>query len=184
VVQNHRNAPTPNPAVPRDEAEADKALAEIGDAQRRVATAQVRAEKRIAAIQAQLARDTAADRTLIDNRLNGLYLWAKAKQQSSAGQEAEKTIKLASGVLSWRQAPPHVEINGNDETIIAWIRRRRSFAQFIKTTHTLRRQAMIQNRVKASQIPGVSLVSDMMFYAQPAGATSDDKLAIRDKTEE
>lgn len=109
--------------VPRTDAQAEQQLAQIGALDRDIAAAKVQRDEAVALLEAQHAART---KPLIEDaeRLReGLEEWAVANR-ARLTEGGKKSVKLATGEISWRSSGIKVEVEGDEAKILAAISKR------------------------------------------------------------
>jgi len=158
-------------AVPaaRDAAEADAFIARIGELQRQVllhegalAESIAKAKEATAAIVADLSAE-------MDRLTRGLQIWAEANRHALTDGGRTKTVKLGTGTIAWRLAPPAVKLT-KPADVLAWLLGHER-EEFLRRKVEIDKAAMLSMADAAATIPGVTIASSgEEFVIEPAGA--------------
>lgn len=146
-----------NVAVPQSKDEADDYIVSIGDAQRALMLLKAAQDEQMAAVKKSYADEAAPLVRDVADLTEGLRLWCEANRGELTGKGKTKTARFASGEVSWRNCPPTVTIKAADK-VIERIRQHRLF-QFLRTTVSIDKEAMLADKDTAAQIAGVSIKS-------------------------
>ena len=148
----------PNLPVPQDDAAAREAIRELGQRQREVVRIQARMNDRIAAEKDRAAEAAAPHQTRITALTEGLRVWAEANRERLTGGRG-KTVRLATGVISWRFRPAKVTLRAIDQVIEA-IKIAGLGRHFLRVKEEVNKEALLADRETAAGLPGVSIGSD------------------------
>ena len=166
MPKNKRAAETATPPKNRDEAEAY--LEWIGIYQRQIQLKKIALAEAIANVTAEMEADTADLVKENDRLFRGLQLWAEANRHALTDAGKTKTVRMNNGTIAWRQAPPSVQIKGQ-EAVLAYLMQENG-EEFLRTKVEINREAMLANAEKASKIPGVTIKSaGESFVIEPVG---------------
>ncbi|MCE2759537.1 MAG: host-nuclease inhibitor Gam family protein [Acetobacteraceae bacterium] len=165
MAKNKRAAETATPPVNRDEAETY--LARIGEIQRLTQLNKTALAEAVARVTAEMEASSAKLAEEHDRLFRGLQLWAEANRHALTDGGKTKTVRMANGTIAWRQAPPSVQIKGQ-EAVLAWLME--NTIGFLRTKVEINREAMLANAEQASKIPGVTIKSaGESFVIEPVG---------------
>jgi phage host-nuclease inhibitor protein Gam len=165
MAKNKRAAETATPPVNRDEAETY--LARIGEIQRLTQLNKTALAEAVARVTAEMEASSAKLAEEHDRLFRGLQLWAEANRHALTDGGKTKTVRMANGTIAWRQAPPSVQIKGQ-EAVLAWLME--NTIGFLRTKVEINREAMLANAEQASNIPGVTIKSaGESFVIEPVG---------------
>lgn len=154
--------------APRDRAEAEAFLAEIGTAQRQLSVIEAALAEATAAAKVRAEAEAQPHNALIEERTRGLQLWAEANRAALTADGKTKTVQLATGDVAWRQLPPSVRITKLPEVIAAL--HRLGLGRFLRTKVEVDKQAMLKEAEVATTVPGVTIGSvGEEFVVAPAG---------------
>lgn len=143
-----------------------------------------RVEVWIDAIEAQYLDETSTWRELIGTKRDAADARVKAEEAARkelVGQIAayffahrgelldgdRRSVDVADARVGLRTTPPAVQIDGDEQAVIAELERRR-LERFIRRTPTVNREAMLADREAAERVPGVSIVQGDQFYVELA----------------
>lgn len=171
-----------NLPVPQSDAEAEQMIAQLGAIQRDLAEAQNHHNAQVSALETAFAEVKKASQQAQTAITEGLAIWASAHRDRLTNGGRTKTVQLASGVILWRlgaSSVTHRALKVDEVVALVWERinerfaiaedKRRSrkdretarieaerFRQFLRTTVTLNKDAMHEDREFAETLPGVS----------------------------
>jgi phage host-nuclease inhibitor protein Gam len=166
MPKNKRAAETATPPKHRDEAEAY--LEQIGIIQREIQLNKMALAEAIANVTAEMEEASAKLAAEHDRLFRGLQLWAEANRHALTDGGKTKTVRLGNGTIAWRQAPPSVQIKGQ-ESVLAYLMEKKG-EEFLRTKVEINREAMLANPEQASKIPGVTIKSaGESFVIEPVG---------------
>jgi phage host-nuclease inhibitor protein Gam len=166
MAKNKRAAETAAPPKHRDEAEAY--LERIGSIQREIQLNKTALAEAIANVTAEIEASSAKLGEEHDRLFRGLQLWAEANRHALTDGGKTKTVRLGNGTIAWRQAPPSVQIKGQ-EAVLAYLMEKKG-EEFLRTKVEINREAMLANAEQASKIPGVTIKSaGESFVIEPVG---------------
>lgn len=166
MPKNKRAAETATPPKNRDEAEAY--LERIGSIQREIQLNKTALAEAIANVTAEIEASSAKLAEENDRLFRGLQLWAEANRHALTDAGKTKTVRMNNGTIAWRQAPPSVQIKGQ-EAVLAYLMEKKG-KEFLRTKVEINREAMLANAEQASKIPGVTIKSaGESFVIEPVG---------------
>jgi phage host-nuclease inhibitor protein Gam len=166
MAKNKRAAETATPPKNRDEAEAY--LERIGSIQREIQLNKTALAEAIANVTAEIEASSAKLAEENDRLFRGLQLWAEANRHALTDGGKTKTVRMNNGTIAWRQAPPSVQIKGQ-EAVLAYLMEKKG-EEFLRTKVEINREAMLANAEQASKIPGVTIKSaGESFVIEPVG---------------
>jgi phage host-nuclease inhibitor protein Gam len=165
MAKNKRAAETATPPKNRDEAEAY--LEQIGLIQREIQLNKMALAEAVARVTAEMEASSAKLSEEHDRLFRGLQLWAEANRHALTDGGKTKTVRMANGTIAWRQAPPSVQIKGQ-EAVLAWLMENK--IGFLRTKVEINREAMLAHPAFAAKIPGVTIKSaGEAFVIEPVG---------------
>jgi len=166
MAKNKRAAETATPPKHRDEAEGY--LEQIGLIQREIQLNKMALAEAVANVTAEMEASSAKLTEEHDRLFRGLQLWAEANRHALTDGGKTKTVRLGNGTIAWRQAPPSVQIKGQ-EAVLAYLMEKKG-EEFLRTKVEINREAMLANAEQASKIPGVTIKSaGESFVIEPVG---------------
>jgi phage host-nuclease inhibitor protein Gam len=154
--------------VPQSRDEVNEAIAELGRGQRERLRIETAMNDEIAAIKAkhEAAAKPIGDR--ISELTKGIALWCEANRSSLTRDGKVKFHEFATGVVNWRKRPHSIVARGVDAVLA--ILKQRGLKQFIRTTETIDKDAMLktdETRALAATIPGVKVDQKEDFVVKP-----------------
>jgi phage host-nuclease inhibitor protein Gam len=144
--------------VPQDRAEAERALARLGEIQRSQAVTAKALEETIA--QAKTKADEEA-RPLVEEAAlltRGLEIWATANRLTLTDGNRTKTVKLAGGEIAWRSKPPSVKLKDVPSVVSALVSL--GLERFLRRKVEVNKEAMLAEPAIAATVAGVTIASD------------------------
>lgn len=145
--------------------EVNEAIAQIGAAQRerdRIATAM---NEELAAVRARYEQEAAPHAGVIEQFRQGIHIWAEANRVELTRDGKTKTVKLASGEISWRTRPPKVRITG--EGIVAEALKRLGLERFLRTKVEIDKNAILADPDAVAGVKGIALSQGEDFVIRP-----------------
>jgi phage host-nuclease inhibitor protein Gam len=153
----------------RDAAEATAFLARIGELNREVLLQEAALAETISQSKQSTATIVAALTAEADTLGRGLQLWAEANRHALTDGGKTKTVKLGTGTVAWRLAPPAVRIKGADAVLAHLLDQ--GMEEFLRRKVEIDKTAMLSMPEAAAKIPGVTIASSgEEFVIEPAGA--------------
>ena len=150
--------------VPANQIEAEQLLGDIGKLQRQVAGIELRMNERLAGIKASYEQEAQPLNAEIDEKFRALHAWAEAhRDELLAGRG--KTVKLATGELSWRISPPSVRVTKPEAVIEAL--GRLGLERFVRTKKEIDKQAVLAEPGAVAGVKGISVTHPEEFVAKP-----------------
>lgn len=155
--------------APRDRAEAEEMLAQLGAVQRDLALAEAALAETVAGAKAAAEAAARPLQAQQEALLRGLQLWAEANRHALTEGGRTKTVKLATGEIAWRARPPKVvlrDLTAVQEALVSL-----GLQRFLRTKVEVNKEAMLAEPAVARQVPGVSIGSEgEEFVAAPVAA--------------
>ncbi len=148
-----------NVPVPQDDSEAREAIREIGDLNREVLRIEAEMNDRIAALQQEYGARVAPLREQALTKQEGLRMFCEANRARLTNGGKVKYHRFATGEISWRLRPARVTIRGK-EAVITAIKAARLGKKFLRVREDINKEAMLEDRVTAAAIKGVTIGSD------------------------
>lgn len=143
-------------AAPRNREEAEATLATVGRAQQVMAQLEAEMNAEIIAVKESFESHAAPLRDSIEVLFKGLHQWAHANREELLGDGTSKTVKLATGELSWRWTPSAVTVKGVEKVIESI--ESSGFAElddFIRVTSELDKEAILKDRDTLEILQGI-----------------------------
>jgi phage host-nuclease inhibitor protein Gam len=151
-------------AVPKTQAEAEQLLGRIGKLQRQVAFVEVEMNEELAKVKGRFEGVAQPKLAEIDRSFQALHAWAEANKTTLLKGKA-KTVKLATGEISWRSTPPAVMLK-NVAGVIAQLKDK-GLLDFLRIKVEVNKEAILAEPAKAAGIKGLKIESREEFVAKP-----------------
>lgn len=171
LVQEQPEPKEALPQWPHDLVEATAVLDLIGHLYRNAVVLSAEADEKIAKIRAEA---DAAIRPLQEKAgqcFKDLQTFAEANRAELTEDGEQKTVRLATGTMSWRDDPPSVRVEDKEAAIKDATRRR--LRRFLRPKVELNKRAMLADPLVAQRIAGVTIVQGETFYIKPEKSTDD-----------
>lgn len=146
-----------NLPVPQNRDEAAGTVTAIGELNRSVARLEADMNDELASIKESYEARAAPLKLAIEEKTEGLKMWAEANRVTLTGGDKTKTVDLGTGVLKWRLRPPSVRLSGV-EAIIERLRTL-GLGRFLRTKEEVDKEAMQREPDLARTVTGVSIGS-------------------------
>lgn len=150
--------------APADRDEASKLLASIGRLQRRVEDLETRMNNRLAAIKEDYSEQAKPLLEELEAQFSALHTWAEAHRQELLDGKG-KSLRLASGVLSWRTTPPKVTVTKVD-AVLERLRALR-LEEFIRTKEEVDKHRVLEDPETVKGVKGISISQREEFVCKP-----------------
>ncbi len=151
-------------AVPRTREEAEALLGAIGLAQREVVRIEADMNDRLSAIKAAAEQAAAPYNDDIEASFKALHAWAEAHRDTLC--ERGKTVRLATGEISWRQRPPSVRITGLEKVLETL--RRLGLERFLRQKIEVDKEHVLRDPAAVAGVRGIAVVTGVEdFVARP-----------------
>lgn len=144
--------------APQSREEAEQMLARLGEIQREQLLLSAALEETIQAERTRVEAQAAPLRTEGEQLQRGIQLWAEAHRPSLTQEGRTKTVKLATGEISWRARPPSVKIKDLPNVLERLIQL--GLARFVRLKQEVNREAMLAEPSVATAVPGVTISSE------------------------
>lgn len=146
-----------NLPVPQTRDEAAALVTTIGELGRQKARLEADMNDKLARIKEGYEQKAAPLKSAIDEKTEGLKIWAEANRTALTGGDKSKTVDLGTGVLKWRLRPPSVRISGF-EAVIERLKAA-GLARFLRTKEEINKDAMQAEPDVARAVAGVAIGS-------------------------
>jgi phage host-nuclease inhibitor protein Gam len=143
--------------VPRNRAEAEYWIRQIGEHRREAVRIETEMNDEIALIKARHEEQARPYRDDIEALLEGLQAWAVANRDDLTGGGKRQSAELATGLVLWRVLPPKVTIRKAEMVIEAL--KKLGLTRFIRVREELNKEAMLDDQEAARLVPGVTIGS-------------------------
>lgn len=173
------SAKTISIAAPRSQEEAERMLFSIGANQRQIRAIEVRMNDMLAEARAAFEAEAQPLNAAIEDEFAALHAWAEANKDSLLHGKA-KTVRLATGELSWRTSPPSVRVTKPEDVLERL--RQLGLERFVRTKHEINKEAVLAEPDAVSGVKGISVMQKEEFVAKPF-ETEIEKATLAAKTE-
>ena len=157
MARSKTTTSTDNLPVPGSKADAAEQLAQIGTLRRSIDARKGEADNQIAAISAEVDKSLEADRERLGALEAGLVKFCQDNRDELTDGGKTKTIKFASGRVSFRNRPMSVSIRKTVDVIARL--RALNLDRFIRVKEEVNKDAMLEEPKAASAIEGVTIKS-------------------------
>lgn len=154
-----------NQDVPQTRDEANEAVAEIGRLQRDRTRIEADMNADLASVRAQYEGKAKPLGEQITQLTRGVHVWAEANRDALTGNGRTKTVKLASGEISWRMRPPSVAVRGMAAVIEAL--KALKLKRFIRVREELDKEAVLADPDAVGSVKGISITQREDFVIKP-----------------
>ena len=144
--------------------DAETLLADIGHNQRRVTEIEAAMNDRLSAIKAEFEQPAAPFNDAIKAKFASLQVRAEANREDLLTARS-KTVRLATGELSWRTTPPSVRITGTD--MVMENLKRMGFGDLIRTKEEINKEAILAEPERVEGLKGITISQREEFVAKP-----------------
>lgn len=151
-----------DPPATREEAEA--ALARIGERQREIARLEADMNDRINAVKAEYQARITPFNDDIKADFQGLHVWAEANRKDLLTGRT-KTVKMGTGEIAWRMAPPSCSVRGAEAVIEALERQGKTEA--IRLKKEIAKDVILNDPDRYRDIKGISISQKEEFVVKP-----------------
>lgn len=153
-------------AIPRDQAEAEKLLADIGRLQRQVGRVEHDMNDALAAVKDKFEKAAQPLNEQIETKFQALHIWAEAHRDELLKGKA-KTARLATGELQWRMTPPAVKIPRKiTEAVIANLKTL-GLGDLVRTKEEINKEAILADPKRVDGVRGITIEQHEEFVAKP-----------------
>lgn len=146
--------------------EVDAAIAQIGIAQRERTAIEVAMNAELAAVRASYETLAAPHAAVIKEFRVGVQIWAEANRRELTRDGKTKTVKLASGEISWRTSPPAVRLTGKASIVLAALKAL-GLERFIRTKEEIDKNAILADPEAVTAVKGIALTQGEDFVITP-----------------
>lgn len=153
-----------NLPIPQDDSEAREVIREIGDLNRDALRLEAELNDKIAALQQEYGEKVAPIRETATAKTEGLQMYCEVHRARLTNGGKVKYHRFATGEVTWRTRPAKVSIRGVED-VIAAIKAARLGSKFLRTKVEIDKNAMLEDRVTAGALKGVTIGSDGEDFA-------------------
>lgn len=154
--------------VPQSRAEAEAALAEIGERRRELTLIGAVMNDEIARIKEIREKEAEPHRRRIEALTEGLETWAAAHRDELTRGGRTKTVALGTGRIKWRVTPPRAVIRGVTRVIVAL--KAAGLTRFLRIKEDIDREALLAEPDAVAGIKGITIEQREEFVVEPFGA--------------
>ncbi len=151
--------------VPATDDDAVATVAHIGQLQRERTRLETAMNDELARVREKWETKARPLADSIDNMMTGVQMWAEAHRLRLTRDGKVKTVKLASGEISWRMRPPSVAIRGKD-AVLEILKKLRKKA-FIRVKEEINKDAILNDPDAVKGIKGISIIQKEDFSVTP-----------------
>lgn len=151
-------------AVPSSQEQAEALLADIGRLQRDVSRIEADMNDKLSKIKYKFEVDAQPLNDQVDVKFQALHAWAEANRDKLLKGRA-KTVRLASGEISWRTTPPRVTVRGLDRVIETLKRIGRT--DLLRTKEEINKEAILADPQSVDGIKKIGISQREEFVAKP-----------------
>jgi phage host-nuclease inhibitor protein Gam len=161
---NTKSVKRPAVTVPRDENDAAAFVGCIGTLKRNIESIQADTDEKIKNLKLEAANKIEPINQEIEKLFTGLYVFAEANREKLAGDKT-KTIKLATGSISWHMTPPKVAIS-NIKKVLAALKKL-GLERFIRKVEEPDKEAMLKEKEAVKSVKGIKIEQHEEFIVKP-----------------
>ena len=151
--------------VPTTQQEAETLLFSMGAARRQLRLFEIEMNEALARTQADFEQHAQKFNQQIEAEFKAIHAWAEANRDTLL-TGTEKTVKLATGEISWRTCPPSVTLKKPDEVLERL--RKLGLERFIRTKEEIDKQLLLKDPDAVSAVKGITITSKEEFTATPS----------------
>jgi phage host-nuclease inhibitor protein Gam len=171
LVQEQPEPKETAPQLPSNLAEASVALELIGHLFREAIALSAETDEKIAEIRAATDKAIRPLQEKAGQCFKDLQAFAEANRAELTESGKQKTVRLATGTMSWRDDPPSVRVEDKEAAIKDAQRRR--LQRFLRPKVELDKKAMLAEPQVAQRITGVTIVREEKFSVKPENSALD-----------
>jgi phage host-nuclease inhibitor protein Gam len=143
-------------SIPETREEVNTAISEIGRRERERKLLDAAMNTQLAKIRARYEQIALPHKDAIDLLSLGVKIWCEANRDELTQDGKIKTVKLASGKVSWRLRPSKVAVSLRVDEILV-ILKRLKLTRFIRVTEDLNKTAMLAEPKAIARIEGLRI---------------------------
>ena len=151
--------------TPNDQAEAEEFIAKIGELQRDVSRINDDMNDQLSVIKQSFEEQAQPLNTEIEELFSGVKAWAETNRDNLLKGKL-KTVKVASGEISWRITPPRVSVRGADKVIDAL--KTLGLDRFLRTKQEVNKdQILAEPDAVVGVVAGIGITQKEEFIVKP-----------------
>ena len=151
--------------IPNSEAEAIRAVADIGRLQRQIEHIEGRLNDRIDKVKLDALEMISDPKAELEVALDGLFAYCQANREELM-PPGRKTISWPTGEISWRMTPPKVGIR-DVKKVLAGLRQL-GLSRFIRTKEEIDKEAILKDRDAVKPVKGIAITQCEEFVVKPS----------------
>ena len=175
ATRSLKSAPATLPTV-RSKDDLETAVADLGTDLRALSDLDTLIAREVARVKAEFSDRKKDLQKRLEKRGDRIARYCQAHRTALIGGQAEKTVALASGIVSWYFGPTAV-VCDDDEPVIEWCRENAP-ADTLRVTVTLDREYIEKNR-ETLEIPGIEFEQGEFLKVVPNGHEDGIKRKLR-----
>ena len=137
--------------------EAEQIIREIGEKRRDVLRIEADMNDAVVELKQGYEQQAQPFKTEVADLITAVQNWVEQERDSLTNGGKTKTVKLATGEVSWRNNPPKVGLRGKDKIMASL--KNLGLQRFIRTSEDIDKEAMLKEPKIASEIAGVTIGS-------------------------
>lgn len=151
----------------KDFSEAERLLAEIGEAQRAIDGIDLKLNAAVEKLKENAVTKARPHTEKVDSLLRQLFDFAEKNRGTLTGHDKKKTVQLSTGKFGWRESQPSVKLLDSEASIIEKLRAL-NLSQFFRTKYEVEKRGMLREPALAQTVEGVTIVRHENFFVQPS----------------
>lgn len=151
--------------IPQSREECNRAIADIGKAQRERERIQAAMNDDLANIRERYEEAAKPHADRISALTQGVAAWCEANRDDLTQGGKRKTAKMATGEISWRTRPPSVAVRGKDAVIDAL--RKLGLDRFLRVKVDVDKDAILREPDTIEGVRGLSISQREDFVVKP-----------------
>lgn len=163
--QNRQKVDAVQHWVPQDRDQVNNAIAEIGRLQRQRTRVEATMNDAIAKLKELHDAKAKPMGDRIAELTRGVHLWCEANREKLTQGGKVKFHEFATGIVKWRLTPWSVAISKATDVIA--LLKAKSLGQFVRTTETVDKEALLAVRESAPEVKGISFKQKEEFAVVP-----------------
>lgn len=148
--------------VCQSKTDAMSAIRILGDTQRELTRIETELNDKIAEITDSKKEEIDALKGRIKNLTSGIQTWCESNRAELC-KGGTKTANLTTGVVSWRQRPPSVQVRAMDKVLEAL--RQFGLDRFIRSKEELNKDAVLAEPQAIAGIAGITIITGREDFA-------------------
>jgi phage host-nuclease inhibitor protein Gam len=154
--------------MPKDMDEVNGLVAEVGDLDGKLLKEKARLDRQLAKVRQEAKDRTDKLKTDRSDTVKRITKYAKKHREQILPGE-KKSVELSAGTIGWRFGPCKAAVEGDDESLIAWLEAN-EFPQYLRYGVEVNREQLLEDR--PDFIPGVQFEQKEFFFIEPGSESS------------